>query len=331
MRTRGIAAAAAGFVLAAAAGNASAASRPLQIGDRPGFWPVSKLGTQAAVRISEPTTRVVARYRLRPGTLQGDPLWYTIRLHTEFRFARRPGECILSAATNVLTAAQMTVKTNRRAAQVSSLGWIQGRRLSTLHAKTGRIDFRNYLQTHGPRPGRNTLTVTLDVVRGRCFDSLSVLPDSGIGATTARPDELRLLVPRQPIVATAGHHAALPFALRRRGGRPDGAVDVSLSLPEGFRAVDGTVWHFPRIGRNGSGTFEFVPKSTGRYVLSLAVPRRYNQPTARVEVNVVKPRSWLTSRFLPSLLAAVLLAGAAAFMYATRKAKTRTAAPGRSP
>jgi hypothetical protein len=324
VRARSIAAAAAGVALAAAAGTGSAASAPPRIGDRPGFWPLSQLGSHAAIRISEPGTRVVARYRLSSGTRQGVPLWYTIRLHARFRFARRPGECILSAATNGLTAAQIIVKTGRRAAQVSSVGWIHGRRLSRLSARTARVDFRNYLQTKGPRPGRNTLTVTLDVLRGRCFDSLFVLPDSGIGATTVRPDELRLLVPQQPIVATAGHRTKLPFALRRRGGRPDVGLDVRLLLPEGFRAVDRTVWHFPRIGRVGSGTFEFVPKTTGRYVLSLAVPRRYNQPTANVQVDVVKPRSWLTTRFLPSLLAAVLLGGAAAFMYATRKAKNRT-------
>jgi hypothetical protein len=321
VRARSIAAAAAGVVLAAAAGAASAAPPSQEIGDRPGFWPLSRLGAREAVRISEPGTRVVARYRLRSGAKQGAPLWYTIRLHARFRFARRPGECILSAATNGLTAAQIIVKTDRRAAQVSSVGWIQGRRLSRLSAQTARVDFRNYLQTRGPRPGRNTLTVTLDVLRGRCFDSLSVLPDSGIGATTARPDELRLLVPRQPIVATAGRRTKLAFGLRRRGGRPDVGLDVKLLLPDGFRATDGTVWHFPRIGRVGSGTFEFVPKTTGRYVLSLAVPRRYNQPRANVRVDVVKPRSWLTSRFLPSLLAAALLGGAAAFMYATRKAK----------
>jgi hypothetical protein len=321
VRASNIAAAAAGVVLAAAAGAASAAQPPQLIGERPGFWPLSRLGAHAPVRLSEPATRVVASYRLSPGTRQGVPLWYTIRLHVRFRFARRPGECILSAATNGLTAAQIIVKTDRRAAEVSSVGWIQGRRLSRLRAKTAQVDFRNYLQTHGPRPGRNTLSVALDFVRGRCFDSLSVLPDSGIGATTVRPDELQLLVPRQPIVATAGHRAKLPFALRRRGGRPDGGLDVRLLLPDGFRAVDGTVWRFPRLGRVGSGTFEFVPKTTGHYVLSLAVPRRYNQPRADVAVDVVKPRSWLTSRFLPSLLAAVLLVGAAAFMYATRKAK----------
>jgi len=321
VRARRIAAAATGVVLAAAAGAASASSPPQLIGDRPGFWPLSRLGTDAAVRISEPTTRVVARYRLSPGTRPGDRLWYTIRLHAGVRFARRSGECILSAATNGLTAAQIIVKTDRRAAQVSSVGWIQGRTLSRVSAKTTRIDFRNYLQTRGARPGRNTLTVTLDVLHGRCFDSLSVLPDSGIGATSVRPDELRLLVPQEPIVATAGRRTKLPFALRRRGGRPDGGLDVTLTLPEGLRAVDGTVWHFPRIGSVGSGAFEFVPKATGRYVLSLAVPRRYNQPTAVVHVDVVKPQSWLTSRFLPALLAAVLLVGAAAFTYATRKAK----------
>ena len=187
----------------------------------PASGPSRRLGTHAAVRISEPTTRVVARYRLSPGTRQGVPLWYTIRLHARFRFARRPGECILSAATNGLTAAQIIVKTDRRAAQVSSVGWIQGRRLSRLSAKTARIDFRNYLQTRGPRPGPNTLTVTLDVLRGRCFDSLSVLPDSGIGATTVRPDELRLLVPQQPIVATAGRRteASVRASATRRAAR----------------------------------------------------------------------------------------------------------------
>ena len=315
MGARSIAAAAAGVVLAAAAGTASAAASPPQlIGDRPGFWPLSRLGTDAAVRISEPATRVIGRYRVSPRAR----LWYTIRLHAGFRFAREPGECILSAATNGLTAAQIVVNTDRRAARVSSVGWIQGRRLSRIGGKTARIDFRNYLQTRGTRRGLNTLTVTLDVLHGRCFDSLSVLPDSGLGATTVRPDELRLLVPQQPIVATAGRRTRLPFALRRRGGRPDGRLDVQLQLPEGFEAVDGTVWHFPRVGRLGEGTFEFVPKTTGRYVLSLAVPRHYNQPTAVVQVDVVEPRSWLVSRFLPSLLAAVLLAGAAAFMYATR-------------
>ena len=317
MGARSIAAAAAGVLLATAAGTASAASSPQQIGDRPGFWPLPRLGTHEAVRISEPTKRVVGRYRLSPRA----SLWYTIRLHAGFRFAREPGECILSAATNGMTAAQIVVETDRRGAQVSSVGWIQGRRLSRFSTRTARIDFRNYLQTRGTRPGLNTLAVTLEILHGRCFDSLTVLPDSGIGATTVRPDELRLLVPQQPIVATAGRRTKLPFALRRRGGRPDGRLDVKLLQPEGFEAVDGTVWHFPRVGRVGSGTFEFVPKATGRYVLSLAVPRHYNQPTAVVQVDVVKPRSWLVSRFLPSLVAAVLLVGAAAFMYATRKTK----------
>jgi len=64
------------------------------------------------------------------------------------------------------------------------------------------------------------------------------------------------------------------------------------------------------------GSIEHPP---GRYLLSLAVARQYNQPTAEVEIDVVKGHSWWRSRFLPSLVAATLLVGAAAFMFATRK------------
>jgi hypothetical protein len=186
-------------------------------------------------------------------------------------------------------------------------------------APESRVDFRNYLQIRGVRAGTNTFSVTLDVLRGRCFDGLAVFPDSGIGATRVRPDELRLLVPREPIVAVAGRPEEIPFALRRRGGRPDGALDVRLTLPSGFQAGGGTTRHFERVGSLGRDSFEVVARAPGRYVVSLSVPRRYNQPTARVELQVVKRRSWLREHFLPSLLAASLLVGAAAFAYATRK------------
>ena len=267
---------------------------PSHRGDRAGFWPLSALGVDAPVAITTPGTRVLARYRLPTGARQGRPWWYTIRLHLGFRFARRRGECSVSAATNGMTAAQVIVRTTRDAAEVSSLGWIQGRRRTRVTAPSSRLDFRNYLQIRGVLPGANTFSVTLDELRGRCFDRLAVFQDSGIGATRVRPDELRLLVPREPIVAVAGRPARVPFALRRRGGRPDGAFDVRLTLPSGFETAGGTTRHFERVG---SLRARLVRRrrapAPGRYVVSLAVPRRYNQPTASVELQVVERRSWL--------------------------------------
>jgi len=324
VRVERIAATAAGALALAAAAAPASAATPARIGGHAGFWPLSRLGLHAPVRITAPGTRVVARYGLGAGTRQGAPLWYTIRLHVAFRFSRTPGECVVSAATNGMTGAQVIVRTGRRAAVVSSLGWIQGRRRARVTAPTAHLDFRNYLQLQGVRPGLNTFTVTEDVLRGRCFESVSLLPDSGVGATSVRPDELRLLVPSAPVVAVAGRRTRLRFAVARRGGRPDGGFDVAVTLPPGVTAAGGRTRHLDRIGRLASGSFDLVATRPGRYVLSLSVPRRYNQPSANVEVDVVRPRPWLRTHFLPSLVAATFLVGAAAFMRATRK-RTRPA------
>ena len=151
------------------------------------------------------------------------------RGHEVTAFARNPAAVAASHARlrvvqgDAFDAAAVARAVQGQDAVVSSLGWIQGRRRARVTAPTAHLDFRNYLQLHGVRPGLNTFTVTEDVLRGRCFESVSLLPDSGVGATSVRPDELRLLVPSAPVVAVAGRRTRLRFAVVRRGGRPDGS------------------------------------------------------------------------------------------------------------
>jgi hypothetical protein len=281
------------------------------------IWLVPEAGLASVARLKQQRTVQIGAFRLHSGALQGKALWYTIRLRARLELSRARGDCILSAATNGATAAQIEVITNRRAATVSALGWIQGSQHRTTRSKTITIDFRNYLQVHGVHGGLNSFTVTLERLYGTCFNAIRLERGSGIATTTAYPEELQLLVPSTPLAATIGQPLAIPYEVTRRGGWPDQGATVKLTLPDGWRADGPAHMTFRRIGHQRKGTFRIIPAATGRAIINLAVLKSYNQPRAAIQVNAVRPSRWLTSRGLPLLLCAALLVTATALTRAS--------------
>jgi hypothetical protein len=268
-------------------------------------------------------TVTLGAFELPRGSAQGPARWYTIRLRAALRLARGSGDCILSAATDGATAAQIELQTHPRAAVVSSLGWIQGRRRRVTRARVVKLDFRNYLQVRGVRGGANPFTVTLEVLRGRCLESLRLLSGSGIATTRARPDELRFLVPTQTLTATKGRELTIPYELSRRGGWPDRGALVTLSVPRGWRVDGSRFQRFPRLGHGGRGSFRVTPTTTGTALVGLRAMRVYNEPNATIPVKVEPAKSWLSSRALSLLLSATLIVVAAALTRASLRAKRR--------
>jgi hypothetical protein len=221
----------------------------------------------------------VLGYHLPAASHQGPSRWYTLQLRLLIHVARARGSCTISASTNSEAAAQVELTTSRRSTKVDVLDWIDGHRIWSTHASVISLVVSNYLQVNGVRPGANTLTVKVETFKGSCVSSAVALPGTGIQTTGARPDELRLLVPRQTIPSTIGHKVALPFELLRRGGRPDGPVTVAIAPSADFTIVGPRTMRFPRIGGGIRGKFEAIPKSADVGV-SIYVPRRLNQPTA---------------------------------------------------
>jgi hypothetical protein len=262
-------------------------------------------------------------FELPRGSAQGPARWYTIRLRAALQLARGTGECILSAATDGATAAQVDVQTHPRSAVVSSLSWIQGRHRVLTRASAVTLDFRNYLQVHGVRGGANPFTLTLDVLHGPCLKSIRLLSGSGIATTGARPDELRFLVPTEVLTATKGRELTIPYELSRRGGWPDRGATVTLSLPRGWRIDGPESQRFRRLDDGRRGSFRITPNTTGTSFVGLRAMRVYNEPNATIQVKVEPPKSWLLARGLPLLLAATLIVGAAALTLASQRAKRR--------
>jgi hypothetical protein len=268
-------------------------------------------------------TVALGAFDLPRGSAQGPARWYTIRLRAALRLARSDGDCILSAATDGATAAQIELQTHPGSAVVSSLGWIQGRRRLVTRARVVQLDFRNYLQVRGVRAGANPFTVTLEVLHGRCLRGLRLLSGSGIATTRARPDELRFLVPTQTLTATKGHALTIPYELSRRGGWPDRGALVTLSVPRGWRVDGPRSQRFRRLEHGARGSFRVTPTTTGTSFVGVRAMRVYNEPNATIPVKVEPAKSWVSGRGVSLLLSATLIVAAAALTRASLRARRR--------
>jgi hypothetical protein len=261
----------------------------------------------------------VMRYTLPDDAKQGSGLWYTVRLHLLVFVRHSAGTCIVSASTNDDAAAQIEVTTRSTGATFDSLGWIDGHRIWHEDADVVALRFQNYLQVNGVRPGRNVLSVKTETLAGHCVSKVVVLPDTGIGTTRTRPDELRLLVPRDAIRGERGHRTTIPFRLYRRGGRPDGPVTVAIGSNRSFGLVGNSQLRFPRVGSGIQGSFVIVPRES-EVSVSISVPRRLNQPTATLFVEASSaPPPWYRSQTMQFVLAASCVVGATLLLINARK------------
>jgi hypothetical protein len=310
------------MLVAAGAGDAAAVTGAAQPRLRT-IWQIPARDLARAGGVADGGTVTLGAFELPAGSAQGPARWYTIRLRAVLELARESGDCILSAATDRATAAQIEIQTQRHAAVVSSLGWIQGRRRLVTRAGHVSLDFRNYLQVHGVRAGANPFTLTLDVLHGRCLRSIRLLRGSGIVTTSARPDELRFLVPTQMLTATKGHELTIPYVLSRRGGWPDRGATVTLSVPRGWRIDGAGSQHFRRLDSGRRGSFRVTPSTTGTSFVGLHAMRVYNEPNATIQVKVEPAKSWLLGRGISIVLSAALIVSAAALTRASRRAKRR--------
>jgi hypothetical protein len=232
------------------------------------------------------------RFRLPPGTRQGRPLWYLVRLQAAVRVARGVrGKFLLTADVDGATAAQIPITVRRGSLRLEELGLVEGRRARTVAGRHAHIDFRNYIQISGIRGGANVLHFAIEPlsvrgpVRSHAF-AVVILRRSGIEATRALPDELLLFARPPTVTAHAGEPVDVGYRLERRGGWPDGPVEVRFAAG-GLELRSPDTRHHPRVGDGVRGAFTVVGETPGTYTAMLAVPDRFNEPSTPVTVTVL--------------------------------------------
>lgn len=271
---------------------ATSAARAEVVSGREGAWPLADLGRSgSAIELDSAAPSARVGYVLAPGARQGPRLWYLLRLHAVLRLGPGDGRYVLSAANGLHTAAQIIVTVRKGRARVDLLGLVRGHEVRHVRGRTVPIRFENYSQIQAIKPGRSELSFRLEHEGGSPRTTATILPSSGIVVTSILPDELLLDVEPKAIAVHPADEVRVRFDLHRRGGRADVPLRVTLSGAGKRRLGESPrVQAYEGVGSGREGVFVLhAPNATGRYLLGVSVPDRYNQPTSAVQVKVVAP------------------------------------------
>jgi hypothetical protein len=248
--------------------------------DRPGNWTLTRLGFGKLDTHLGGDDRVSLPYRLPAGARQGPDHWYLIHLHFIIIFAPAsgPGRAYVIGLTNDHAAAQIQFRQRRphrhgtpRIAW-NSLDLIRGEVKRVTSSRMIEVDFKNYVQLDGVRPGANSLEIVLERFGRLRVASLRVLPDSGIILTGRGPPDLaiRATSPSQEVLT--GDTFEVRFVVRNDGGRAARDVGVAVQTPpNGISVVGASTRGLGRVGSSDgtSGGFHLRAERAGDYRLEL--------------------------------------------------------------
>lgn len=265
------------------------------------------------------------RFRLGRHAHQGPSAWYLIRLHFRITFPRalKPGIVLVGASTNGRAAAQIRFESSRRGRRArirwQTLDYIRGRREHETASRVVDVEYTNYLQYKGVKPGRNTFSVRYEQIGSLVPDEIQVLPDSGIILTRKAPAHVKLKVVEPPSRVTEGSRFAITYELENTGDRAAQGVVVSAFNHKGAEALIGR----RRVGvlrEAARGTLHFRAISIGRLSVELSVRSSANRPGAIVPLIVERRPSFRRELqgMLPQILGVLLIGFGVAYLWRKR-------------
>jgi hypothetical protein len=266
--------------------------------DQYGFWSLARLGHGPVVLQENPKTaktQVAVTYRLPPGAHEGPGHWYVIRLHfrVEVRPDTIPGVFNVAADTNGRTCASIifTVTRDKRGPIVASdaLGLVSGREVERGRGLVREIDFRNFLVTHGVKPGLNVLTLDLTSNAIPMVKQVTIFADSGIEYTRLGPPNATVQAHVREANVRAGRRFHLDVTVEHRAGLRVPTATVRVQAPASM--VAGTKVH--RLRWNSTQplrtTFTLRARRPGRVPLTV-VANTSGFPRSAVVVYVLGKR-----------------------------------------
>jgi hypothetical protein len=243
-----------------------------------------------------------------------------MKVYVKARFGKgAAGKYLFSANTNGYAAAQIGFEAHDSVISSDSLGLFSGSVTRTSKYPTAKADVENALQESGVAPGRATLGFKLENAGGHGLRSLTVLPRSGVGTTTASPYELHLSPAQQAVSVGVGDEASIPFTLTRRGTQPDRPVTVRLyGTSKDLHPMDGVRRRFARVGDGQDGAFHVRADSPGQYLVTLQVPHQLNEPRVLAVVHAADK-----SRHLRLIVVLILVGSGIVAIEAARRLRRR--------
>jgi hypothetical protein len=266
--------------------------------DRPGSWPLTRLG---AGELRVPVGReaeVSVPYRLPADASQGPHTWYLIRLHLRIAFARDsgPGVAEVSGLTDGHGAGTAVLRVRPVTEPGPRVRWetvdlVHGRRSGATNSHEVEIGFTNYVQVAGVRGGGNALTFRLEQFDRVRVARLVILPDSGLIVSHRGPAILRVHASPPTEDVIVGETFEVPFTVTNRGERPARNAGVGLLLPRrGVSVLGRGGRRLERIDTSHEvdGSFRLVASRPGDYQVALQAVGGANPTGGAVTVSVAR-------------------------------------------
>lgn len=284
--------------------------------------PVAVLADLATGSVVLPGGAAVTRpfvFRLPAGARQGPDVWYTIRLRYRITFAADSGAGFawVMADTNGRTSAQVEYTVGRDAGGLrvreTSVDIVNGQLEKRFRGRTSEVRFRNYLQSHGIRGGRNQLTFRLEQGGAARVERVEVLPESGVYRTGSSPYPLRIAPRLAAGRIQPGSTFRLAVALDSRTGEllRDLAVQPAWDR-RALELVSPRVRRYATLARRVEAVFEFRALTAGKHRVDVLADSNRNHPRATVSVTVSEPptgKALVVVVWSAALLPAALLVG----------------------
>lgn len=297
--------------------------------DRPGNWTLTRLGFGKVDTHLGGDDRVSLPYRLPADARQGPDQWYLIHLHFIIIFtpANGPGRAYVSGLTNDHAAAQIQFRQRRphrdgtpRIAW-NSLDLIRGEVKRVTSSRRIEVNFKNYLQRDGVRPGANSLKIVMEQFGRLRVASLRVLPDSGIIVTGRGPPDLaiRATSPSQKVLT--GDTFEVRFTVRNQGGRAVRDLGVAVAPPHGISVVGPSTRGLGRVGSSGrtSGRFRLRAERAGDYRLPLQAVGGAQFTGTAIDVAVARAQQSPGWGWVRIAVGSIFMLGGAGFIVAARR------------
>lgn len=243
-----------------------------------------------------------AVYRLPLGARQGPRDWYLIRLHFSLTLERGSGDgtAYVSGSTNGRTSAQVKFdvdgsRGSDTRTRWSSLDLLHGENEQVTTSRRIEVDFKNYLQFAGVRPGLNRITFALEQLDGVDVSRVDILADSGVRMTRREPARLSVQTVG-PDETVLGERFELGVRVTNDGGRSARGVIVGVVPQDDGLAMRGESTR--RLGRLGTAqrdTFRLESLELGTHRVLVAVRSRASRAVALLDVVVAAPsrsRAW---------------------------------------
>ena len=281
---------------------ATAEAREVAI-DRPGEWDLRRLGV-GNLRIEsdqDGSGKAVLKVRLPPYVVQGNPLWYLLKVDLAISGVDGGGELWVVAGPNGLGSNYFRIVGRRGPSCRSKLSWftedlLVGARSGAVCGRRLKLSSTNVLPIRGVRPGVNKLAINVRRFGSIRWDALRVLPSSGLTVSRRGPGKLHFESTKLPDGVTVGDEFVVPIVLRNVGNRKVRRVVVQHEVERrGESNAHGPIvargsrrCRFPEIGagRGVRCAFRFKAKSAGRQEVAIVASGPANRPVEVFEVLV---------------------------------------------